>query len=155
MDFKLDIGDVATSDTWARYTCFGLGSCIGLFIQDRMTGASGGAHILLPESELAPIEKAKYYNVHSALNEIITRLRDMGNPLDSLRAKITGGANVLGVNLRTGQRNVDSVIHSLTEKRIYLAASDIGGTYSRTAIFESSTGLLTIKIPQINLSKTL
>src|SRR6478609_4263347 len=41
IQYKLNIGDVVISDSPATYTCFGLGSCIGLFIQDRLTGLSG------------------------------------------------------------------------------------------------------------------
>jgi chemotaxis protein CheD len=150
IDYQLNIGDVAISTRSAKYTCYGLGSCIGLFIHDRLTGISGGAHILLPESEKGPADFAKYYNVTEAIDEILTRMKFTGNPLNTLRAKITGGANVVSINCHTGQRNIESVTRHLTERKIFLAASDVGGTYCRSAKFESSTGLLTVRIPQIN-----
>jgi chemotaxis protein CheD len=150
IDYQLNIGDVAISTREANYSCYGLGSCIGLFILDRLTGISGGAHILLPESEKGPSDFAKYYNVTEAIDEILMRMKFTGNPLTSLRAKIVGGANVVPINCQTGQRNIQSVIKHLTDRKIFIAASDVGGTYCRSAKFESSTGLLTVRIPQIN-----
>jgi chemotaxis protein CheD len=153
-EYTLNMGDVATTFGEARYTCFGLGSCIGLFLQDRLTGLSGGAHILLPELEKGPLEYAKFYNVTSALTELLHQLKLNGSDLTCLRAKITGGANVINVNTQTGSRNVQSVIKQLTELKIFIAATDVGGTYFRTAKFESDTGLLSVKIPQINECRT-
>lgn len=67
------------------YSCFGLGSCIGLFVQDRLRGLSGGAHILLPESEKVP-DGFKFYNVIAALDEILNHFKSQGSNLSALRA---------------------------------------------------------------------
>lgn len=149
INFNLSIGDVAVSSKKASYTCFGLGSCIGLFIQDRVERLSAGAHIFLPESEKGILSDSKFYNVKNAINEILAQLKHGGSTLQTLRAKVTGGANVVGLNSQTGERNAESVLRCLTENRIYVAALDIGGTYCRTARFESETGLLIVKTPQI------
>lgn len=150
-EYKLNIGDVASSASRARYMCYGLGSCVGLFISDRITGASAAAHILLPNADLCAEEDlSKHYNVHSAFAEMLKRLKMMGSNLTSLRAKVAGGANVMSMNLQTGALNVESVLRQLTEHKIYIAATDVGGTHCRTASFESETGQLTVKIPQTN-----
>ena len=104
INFNLSIGDVAISSQKANYTCFGLGSCIGLFIQDRVQRLSAGAHIFLPESE-------------NAIDEIIIQLKHEGSTLQTLRAKVTGGANVVKVNSQTGERNAESVLRYLTENK--------------------------------------
>jgi chemotaxis protein CheD len=150
INFNLSIGDVAISSQKANYTCFGLGSCIGLFIQDRVQRLSAGAHIFLPESENGPTGHAKFYSVKNAIDEILIQLKRGGSTLQTLRAKVTGGANVVRLNSQTGERNAESVLRYLTENKIYIAAVDVGGTYCRTARFESETGLLTVKTPQIN-----
>jgi len=155
IDYTLNIGDVITSPRQASYTCYGLGSCIGLFIHDRMTGLSGGAHILLPESESGLSTFSKFYNVVSALDEILTQFASQGSSLESLRAKIVGGANVIGVNMLTGERNIKSVVRQLVARKIFVAAQDVGGRYSRTAKFESITGNLIVRIPETNESKIL
>ncbi|SHH93836.1 chemotaxis protein CheD [Chryseolinea serpens] len=147
IEYTLAIGDVAISPGPANYTCFGLGSCIGLFIQDRTTGLSGGAHILLPENDKGPNDCAKFYNVSTALEEMLNRFKKCGNSLTSLRAKVVGGANVIGVNTRAGLRNSESVVSRLIANKIFIAALDVGGNWCRTAKFCGSTGELKVRIP--------
>lgn len=151
IEHKLNIGDVMTSSRKAIYTCLGLGSCVGLFIQDRVAGLSAGAHIFLPGSEKVSSGCAKFYSVQSAIQEIRRQFRVRGSTLEGLRAKITGGANVLNsVNLGTGARNIESVLNELAMHRIYVATADVGGVYSRTVRFESESGLMTVRILQTN-----
>jgi len=155
IDYTLNIGDVVTSPRQASYTCYGLGSCIGLFLHDRLTGLSGGAHILLPESESGVSSFSKFYNVVSALDEMLAQFTNQGSTLEALRAKIVGGANVIGVNMLTGERNVKSVVRQLVARKIFVAALEVGGRYSRTAKFESTTGNLIVRISETNESKIL
>lgn len=153
IEYRLNIGDVMASRGNVTYTCFGLGSCVGLFIQDRLTRMSAGAHILLPESANhgdTVIKENKFYDVDSAMNEILRQFRLAGSDLRSLRAKVTGGANVTTTGMNTGERNYTSVLTYLTEYRIYLAAADVGGTWCRTARFHSHNGELLVRKPQLN-----
>src|SRR4051812_11663902 len=99
IEYKLNIGDVVASAVPASYICFGLGSCIGLFIQDRVTGISAGAHIFLPEEEQEPADSSKFYSATAAIDNILEQFKFHGNDLTALRAKVTGGANVLHDNL--------------------------------------------------------
>ncbi|MBL0741103.1 chemotaxis protein CheD [Chryseolinea lacunae] len=146
-EYKLGIGDVVTSSHPALYTCYGLGSCIGLFVQDRVTGLAGAAHIFLPDQENAPHERNKFYDVKTALDEILAQFKDKGSTLNTLRAKIAGGANVIGTGKGVGAENASSVIRRLTENKIFIAAIDIGGSESRTTRFESTTGQLNVSKP--------
>ena len=150
IEHRLNIGDVITSSRKAIYTCLGLGSCIGLFIQDRVAGLTAGAHIFLPGSETVSSGCPKFYSVTSAVQEIRRQLSLQGSTLEGLRAKITGGANVLNVSSGTGARNIESVLQELAVHRIYVATADVGGVHSRTARFESESGLMTVKILQTN-----
>lgn len=145
IEYRLNMGDVVTSPRQARYACFGLGSCIGVFIQDRSRGLTGAAHVLLPGKEQGP-DNIKFYNVITAVDEILSQFRLQGSCLTSLRAKITGGANVININSNMGARNTESIIGYLTKNIIYIAAVDVGGKQSRTAKFESATGDLMVKI---------
>lgn len=149
IEYTLNIGDVMTSKRNATYACFGLGSCVGLFLQDRITGISGGAHILLPGNDEGPEGSGKFYNVTAALNELLKQFQLQGSNLQALRAKITGGANVIGVNMQTGERNASTLVKQLTDRKIYIAAMDVGGNQSRTARFEGHTGLLTVRMSAI------
>jgi chemotaxis protein CheD len=155
IEHHLNIGDVVTSSRNVSYTCFGLGSCIGLFLQDRITGLSGGAHIFLPEDESGPYDVSKRYNVSSALDEILKQFKSRGSDLTALRAKVVGGANVLGGDSQIGDRNTKSVVSQLVAKKIFIAALDVGGTYCRSAKFQSNTGQLTVRISQMNGTQNL
>ncbi len=150
IEYKLAIGDVAVSNISTTYTCYGLGSCLGVFIQDRLTGISGGAHILLPESDSNEIRSDKFYSVDSAVKRLLYQFEQLGSNLTYLRAKVTGGANVVGLTVDTGLMNTEALIKQLTENKIFIAAIEVGGKYSRTAQYKSDTGLLTVKKPQIN-----
>lgn len=152
-EFKLNIGEVMSSLENVIYTCSGLGSCIGLFIQDRVTGVSGGAHIFLPEAEPGPDHYSPYCNVTDAIDEILRQMKQNGSSLECLRAKVTGGANMLGFNSSIGERNAASVMRHLIDRKIFIAAKDLGGPFCRTARFESRSGILTVRIPQINQQK--
>jgi len=152
-EYKLNIGDVVTSSKNVTYTCLGLGSCIGLFIQDRLTGISGGAHIFLPESESGSNNFSSFCSATKAIDEILRQMKSNGSTLEYLRAKITGGANVLGFNSSTGEQNANSVVKHLIDKKVFIAAKDLGGSFCRTAKFDSDSGTLTVRIPQINQQK--
>ena len=145
--YCLNMGDVAVNAGNATYTCYGLGTCIGLFLHDRVTGISGGAHILLPADADDPEGDHKFYDVASALNRMLEEFRRLGSSLDTLRAKIAGGANVLRSNsYNTGEKNTRQVMTMLIERKIFIAAADVGGTYSRTAVFTGNTGQLLVRV---------
>jgi chemotaxis protein CheD len=141
----LNIGEVKTDATPSVFTCFGLGSCIGLFVQDRAAGISGGAHILLPENEKANANDGRCYNVKDAIERLFEQFRRSGSTLETLRAKFVGGANILAVAGNTGERNIQSVMDHLVAHRVFIAALDVGGHSSRTAHFLSSTSELKVR----------
>lgn len=151
----LNIGDVFASAEPVEYICYGLGSCIGLFIQDRVTGLSGGAHILVPEVSTVEGAAGKFLDPLSAINELLSRFRMMGSCLGFLRAKVAGGANVINVNTQTGERNADVVVTTLINNRIFIAAADTGGTSSRSVRFSSDSGKMLVRIPERNEVKIL
>lgn len=151
--FILEIGEVKTFTEPVTFVCFGLGSCVGLFMQDRVTGIAGGAHILLPDEDAGPDSKARGYNVSEAIDCILTDFKRNGSKLLGLRAKIAGGANVLSYHSGLGSQNVQSVISKLIERRIYIAASDVGGRLSRTAQFDSNTGMMLVRMLESNTYK--
>ena len=141
----LNIGEVKTDITPSVFTCFGLGSCIGLFVQDRATGISGGAHILLPENEKANAKDGKFYNVKDALDRLFMQFIRSGSTLETLRAKFVGGANIITASGNIGERNIKSVIDHLVSHKIFIAALDVGGSASRTAHFHSCTSVLRVR----------
>jgi chemotaxis protein CheD len=155
MNYILNIGDLVTGKTKdVTYSCLGLGTCVGVFLQDRSRGISGGAHIMLPDDESNVFSYFKYGSVSAALGEMLQQFKVLGSNLNTLRAKVTGGACMYTDSLSTGQRNVAAVTLYLKSNGIYIAAMDVGGTYNRAARFECSTGTLHVSIPQTNEHRT-
>lgn len=136
----LTINDVDVTCNPVVYTCYGLGSCIGLFVTDRLKGLAGGAHIPLPSSS----ESGEFLGASCLINELLKAFSMMGSDLNYLRAKITGGAKVYDGASSIGEQNMQVVLQQLMDRRIFIAASDLGGRVSRTARFSSATGELEI-----------
>lgn len=136
-EFKLNIDEQAVS-TYQNtvYNCLGLGSCIGLFLQDRATGISGGAHILLPQS------------IPHVINTLLQQFKHKGSNLLNLRAKVAGGANVIATGYEVGSQNADAVLEHLIQQKIFIAAKDLGGHQSRSAQFHAGTGEMTVRFSQ-------
>jgi chemotaxis protein CheD len=145
MKCAINIGEVKTFNSSVILVCYGLGSCVGLFMQDPVKGITGGAHILLPEDEAGPQDVNHWYNVNAAIDELMAQFYRKGSQLTSLRAKITGGASILNCSISIGEQNVKAVVKRLDEKRIHIAAADVGGDQSRTAQFNSDTGELLVR----------
>ena len=155
MNYILNIGDLLTSKTSnITYSCLGLGTCVGVFLQDRSLGISGGAHIMLPDDESQVFSYFKYGSVSAALEEMLQQFRGLGSNLTTLRAKVTGGASIYTDSLSTGRRNVASVKTYLRDRRIYIAAMDVGGNYNRAARFDCNTGTMYVSIPETNEFRT-
>jgi chemotaxis protein CheD len=136
----LNINEVEVTSEPVVYTCYGLGSCIGLFVTDKLKGLYGGAHIPLPYSS----ETSEFKDATYLIEELLKAFSLKGSDLNYLRAKVAGGAKVNESPSTLGKENIKIVIKQLIDRRIFIAASDVGGKVSRTARFNSSTGSLEI-----------
>jgi chemotaxis protein CheD len=136
----LHINEFDVSDQPLVYTCFGLGSCIGLFIVDRVKKISGGAHIPLPSS----LNEGTYLGAPQMIDLLLKSFGEKGSDLTCLSAKLAGGANMYASSLGIGDQNANVVQQLLISKRIFISAMDVGGKVSRTARFNSATGALHI-----------
>lgn len=149
--YTLGIGDLAVSkENDVTYTCLGLGSCVGLFLLDRSTGITGGAHIMLPTGGTSMDMDKKFYTVQCALQELLLQFRTLGSTLQNLRAKVVGGANVVATGFEVGAQNTSALLDQLVQQRIYIAAKDLGGYQGRTARFDAQTGTMTVRLAQTN-----
>ena len=136
----LHINEVDVTPHPVMYTCYGLGSCIGLFISDRQYKLSGGAHIPLPKS----MGDGSLHDAPMMISRLLQSFINLGSDLSCLRAKITGGARVFETSQDIGTQNADAVFQQLVSNRIFVAACDVGGSISRTARFNSITGELQV-----------
>lgn len=136
----LTINALHVSSTPIIYTCYGLGSCIGLFIVDRLNNLYAGAHIAMP----SVCSSEGYPDALQIMDHLVSLLRGQGSDLTCLRAKIAGGAKVYESGLDIGAQNIKVVSQYLVNRKIFLAASDVGGRTARTVRFNSLTGTMEI-----------
>ncbi len=130
MSRMIQINEVDVTDETIEYTCFGLGSCIGLFVTDRVRGISGAAHIPLPDNE-GDIDSLQ--DATRLVRLLLKGFEIKGSDLKTLRAKVTGGSTIYNSADGIGSKNISAVMSLLVENRIYVAATDVGGNVSRTA----------------------
>lgn len=139
-EHALNLGDfIVTKDPFS-IACYGLGSCVGLFIYDRVNKISAAAHVVLSDE----LEKHTTYNAKTAFEKLIEEIEKIGGNRNALRAKIVGGANLFNTGFNTGERNVNALRKLILENNIYLAGHDVGGNKSRTARFNTLNGDLSV-----------
>jgi chemotaxis protein CheD len=145
-EYVLQMGDIKVSAGADILTCFGLGSCVGLFLHDRIHKIGGGAHIMLPDYHARSVIQAKSYYAEHAIEELIRQMKEAGADVEGLRAKLVGGAQVMvdAKLLDMGFQNTQASQNALIKHKIYMAAADLGGYISRTARFNITTGMVEI-----------
>jgi chemotaxis protein CheD len=132
-----------------------LGSCVGVVLYDRAAKVGGLAHIVLPRAPGVVDHPGKYADI--AIPALIAEFdrRLQGKVRSRLTAKLIGGATMFQVDttarensgLNIGQRNQDAVEQILNELTIPILARDIGGTSGRRLTLDTTSGIVTIKVP--------
>ncbi len=130
------INDFYTTQEAMEMVCHGLGSCVGLFLQDRYLNITSGAHIPVTIS----YEHTGYKSAEEILMNMFNQLSEKGSSLKNLRAKIVGGASIFKSSYKIGEENVNVIRELLINKKVFIAAQDTGGNIARTAYFNSATG---------------
>jgi chemotaxis protein CheD len=130
-----------------------LGSCVGVVLHDRVARVGGLAHIVLPSSRGVTNHPGKFADTAiPAMIEHFERLlktRVRGR----LVAKLAGGASMFQTNattnplLNVGQLNQEAVEQILATLRIPILARDLGGGSGRHLTLDTSSGIVTIRIP--------
>jgi chemotaxis protein CheD len=148
------IGQWAVATAPARIRTL-LGSCVGVVLYDRAARLGGLAHIVLPHAHGVIDHPGKYAN--TAIPALIAEFdRRLGGKLRSrLIAKLVGGANMFQVDaavrensgLNIGQRNQEAVEQILTDLTIPILARDMGGASGRRLTLDTTSGIVTIKVP--------
>lgn len=117
-----------------------LGSCVAVCMWDAVKGAGGVNHFLLPQRVGNGVATPRYGNV--AISGLISRLEELKSPRDHLRAKLFGGATLLGFQSEhsLGAANVTLARQLLSEARIPIVMEDVGGTRGRKLFFHTAKG---------------
>lgn len=129
---------------------YGLGSCIGLVLYDKVTKIAGMVHIVLPNynKDMPNVNIAKCAD--TAVAALLTSMLKEGAKRASIIAKMAGGAHMFKTAnnplLMVGEKNVMVTKQMLKKLAIPLVAEDVLGNNGRTVEFFPATGDFTIKV---------
>jgi chemotaxis protein CheD len=68
-----------------------------------------------------------------------------GDSAAELEAKVFGGAHVIELNSNIGTANIAFAINFLKERKIAIAAQDVGFDYPRKLIYDPKTGVIRLQ----------
>ncbi len=147
--YIIGISDLKASNEEGTLVTFGLGSCIGIVLHDKINKVTGLVHIMLPDSKeiLNNSNPAKFAD--TGINKLLEDMIILGANKGVITAKIAGGANMFAAsqakNLNIGERNYIATLKVLKELRIPILAEDCGKNYGRTLEVDVFTGVVNIK----------
>lgn len=140
---------VVSADPTDVLVTYSLGSCIGLALWDRKVKAGGLLHAMMPLSSADPVKASANPAMYAdtGVAAMLQMLFDLGATSRTLEARIAGAASSMdGSGLfRIGERNEMVVRRLLWKNDILIAASDCGGSASRTLVLEVGTGRTVLK----------
>ncbi len=148
---KVGMADLKTCLSPNALTTLGLGSCIGIAINDPVAGVGGLAHIMLPDSTAIRnngMNIAKFAD--TGIAELVRQMEALGAKRNRMKAKLAGGATMFATTAKSdmiqiGLRNAEASAKKLKELGIPVVAQDTGANYGRTVIFYPETGAYVIR----------
>jgi chemotaxis protein methyltransferase CheR len=134
-----------------------LGSCVAACLYDPHSNIGGMNHFMLPKSSLGQAVCASY-GVH-AMELLINELMKLGANRLGLRAKVFGGASVIGdpasVVWNIGEGNARFVKEFLKTEGIPIEAEYLGGTQGMRLAFNTHTAKATVRLLDRTASQKL
>jgi chemotaxis protein CheD len=143
---KVGIAEYEVTTDGAVLTTSGLGSCIGVALYDRESGAAGLVHVMLPRYDDGEGARAKFAD--SGVEILLEEMERVGASREAIEAKIAGGSDMLDFSENgssIGSRNADTVRETLSEYDIPIVNEDLGGDHGRSLRLESTSGDLVVK----------
>lgn len=126
-----------------------VGSCIAICLYDSKHKCGGLAHIMLPNSAIAPHELLPSKYADTAVPALVKLIQKTSGRTTPLCAKIAGGANMFpnlkNNTLNIGAKNIDAVKNALNQHKISLLGEDVGGNGGRRITFNLGTGIATVR----------
>ena len=151
----VDLGELkVTNQKFTIYTVDNIGTSVALLIYDPLNNVGGVAHIVLPESSLAPVqtpEQAPAKFADLAVPALFTEFEAQGGSKRAAMVKIVGGAQLFnfgggaGNFLNIGARNAMAVRAAVSKLGCSIGKADTGGNKGKNIRFEVSDGQITVE----------
>ena len=128
---------------------YGLGTCVGVVIFDKINSIGGMLHLMLPDSKLSPekAEKRPAMFADTGFKQLMQTFWEYGGMTQNANVLIAGGASILnnseGFNI--GQRNSVAVKQQMNHYKLVARVEETGGFDNRTLHLNIGTGEVDIK----------
>ncbi len=147
---KVGMADLNVCKSPDVLTTLGLGSCIGICLYDSRRKIAGMAHIMLPSSKAVKNNSNKAKFADTAVDLLISEMKQMGASVNALECKLAGGAQMFAFSsgndtMQIGKKNLMAVREKIEALGIKIKADDTGGNFGRTIELRADTGVLVIK----------
>ncbi len=139
---SIHIGDVFASSLPAEVQTV-LGSCVAACLFDPEAKIGGMNHFMLPDGR-SDAEVPARYGVH-AMELLINEIMRLGGDRRRLRAKVFGGADLLGFRSTIGSGNASFVRRFLAMENIPVLSERLGGNSPVAVRFHTSTARALVK----------
>jgi len=156
----IGVGDLAVANQPAvTLSTYALGSCVGVVAYDPVARAGGMLHLMLPDSAIAPAKATALPAMFAdtGLPLLFRALAGLKADPARLRCFVAGGASVLNGPdaFKIGERNVRATFDFLAAAGLVAPQPVVGGTSNRTLHLDIGTGLLTVKSPEGQTTRSL
>lgn len=124
-----------------------LGSCVSVCLYDTVSGVGGMNHYMLPgdSGELGRKSSGSArYGIH-AMKLLIEHVLQLGAECSRLEAKVFGAGKVMEGMSDVGRQNADFAVRYLAERKVRIAAIDVGDIYPRKICFYPASGQVFVK----------
>ena len=151
MEITVGMGEIKVTGSPSLLKAIGLGSCIAVALYDGDAGIGGLAHIMLPHIQKAYDNSVPPRFADVAISKMIDEMKSRGARIQSIKAKIFGGANmfpeiiVSNSPMDVGRKNIQAVREELKRNDIEIVVSVVGDHIGRTVTFDTRDGSAVIK----------
>ncbi|MFN5382242.1 MAG: chemotaxis protein CheD [Alphaproteobacteria bacterium] len=142
---KLYSGGYYASKTAGELVVTILGSCIACCMYDPINKVGGINHFLVPGLDSVHSNSSSARYGINAMELMINDMVKVGGQKRHMVAKIFGGAKMIDITSRIGEKNISFVEDFLQNEGIAIVASDVGGSCPRRVHFELKTGKVKIR----------
>ncbi|MEQ9438039.1 MAG: chemotaxis protein CheD [Cyclobacteriaceae bacterium] len=123
-----------------------LGTCVAICLYDFRLKKGGINHYMLPLWNGDGLASPKYGNI--SIERLLDSMESMGCRRKNLIAKVFGGKSMTSDQpsiLQIGERNAHVAQKMLTDFRIPIQATSLGGHHGRKILFNTYTGQVMMK----------
>lgn len=147
---QVDIVEIkVTDDPEATLITYALGSCIAVMVHDPVRQVGGMIHYMLPLSKISPEKAAAKPGMFAdtGIPLLFNRMYELGCQKKDLVIKVAGGSKLNDNNstFDIGKRNYVILRKLFWKNDLLIAAEDVGGEKTRTALLNVNTGQVIIR----------